>query len=310
MRRTIKRFFRLAALAVMLCCIFQAAGAETWYVENEWNYLDTAMDISHGIPEDADGDLGRIRRAGVLRVAADMESAPMNFIDPEASGDRQYAGLDMELARLIAEKMQVKLIIVPKKPIYKLPALTEDLADLTISAVVCTPGRALYYTLSKGYYDPDSGDPDIGILLREGTEITSLDDLENRIIVAESNSLQEAFGIAHITKYLEFRRVASIRNVYKMVEDGKAFAGIVSIRTAETYIRSHPDCGLRLAEGDELQFESEKQYRGYRVAAKKGETQLIGFVNGVINEAERQKLFEKWEADALERAEKLGLLGQ
>ena len=42
--------FLLTAMALALCCVFHAAGAETWYVENEWNYLDTSMDISGGIP--------------------------------------------------------------------------------------------------------------------------------------------------------------------------------------------------------------------------------------------------------------------
>lgn len=310
MRRNITCFIRLAVVTVMLCCAFQPAIADGWYVENEWNILETAMDISHGIPEDADGDLARIQRSGVLRVATDLDNPPMTFLDPEAEGDRQYAGVDMELARLIADKMGVQLVVVPKKSIYKLPALTEDLADLTISAIICTPGRALYYTLSKGYYKPEGEDKDIGILLREGTDITSLRELEDRIIVAESNSLHEAFGIAHIPDYIEFRRVGSIRNVYKMVADGKAFAGIVSIRTAETYISTHPDCGLHLAEGDDLRFSPEKQYQGYRVAAKKGETQLIAFVNGVINEAGGRMLLDQWGRESRERAEELGLLGQ
>ena len=310
MRRNYIRVICLLATAALLCCAIQAAGAETWYVENEWNYMDASMDVSKGIPEDASGALAQIQRKGVLRVATDLSCAPFNFTNPDGKGDKQYAGVDMELARLIAKKMGVELVIVPKKSIYKLPALSEDLADLTISTVACTPGRALYYTLSKGYYYPEGEDKDIGILVREETEISSMEDLRDKVIVAESNSVQEAFGAAHIEDYLEFRRASSVRNVYKMVADGRAFAGIVSIRIAETYIQNHPDCGLRVAEDKNLRFPVDSQYLGYRVAAKKGETQLIAFVNGVIDEAEKTKQFDKWNREATELATKLGLLGQ
>ena len=88
---------------------------------------------------------------------------------------------------------------------------------------------------------------------------------------------------------------------------GEADAGIVSIETANAYFLHEPDCGMCLAEG--LAFSPAEQYRGYRVAANKGETELIAFVNGVINEATANdnELLEKWLEEARNRAEALGL---
>ena len=316
MRRFIARLIRLAILTVMLCCAFHLAGAETWYVENDLNYLDTAMDVSNGIPEDADGDLGRIREKGVLRVAADFGNAPMCFEDPEAEGDDRYAGVDMELARLIAQKMGVKLVVIPKETIFMLPALIEDLCDLTISAIPYTPATALSYTLSNAYYYPEQGN-DVGILIREDETITSLTDLENKTIAAQSNSLEEVFAAAQISNYLEFRRPISARKVFEMVRDGTVYAGVVSTSVAEVYFQNNPDCGLRLVEAEELNdpenkvdFSLNKRYLGYRVAAKKGENWLIAFVNGVIDEANEEGLFDRWLKEAAERAGKLGLTGR
>lgn len=299
--------FRLMILLTTCCCIWQAAGADTVYVENEWNYMETAMDISKGIPEDADGDLARIERNGVLKVAADFDCAPLCFLDPEAEGDNQYAGLDMALAREIAKKMGVKLVIVPKKSIYKLPALMNDQVELTISAVTCTPGRALAYTMSNAYYSPETVEEDIGILVRKDKPITSLAELKNKKIAAQSNSVEEAFAAANqeLKECTEFIRPTSSRSVCDMVLDGTVDAGIVNIRIADTYFISGPDSELMLVEG--LQFPADEQYRGYRVAAKKGETQLIAFVNGVIEEAEKNGDLAKWLKEAKERAEELGL---
>ena len=316
MRRYIARLIRLAVLTVMICCAFHMAGAEAWYVENDLNYLDTAMDVSNGIPEDADGDLGRIRENGVLRVATDFGSAPMCFEDPEAEGDDRYAGVDMELARLIAQKMGVKLVVIPKETIFMLPALIEDLCDLTISAIPYTPATALSYTLSNAYYYPEQGN-DVGILVREDETVTSLKDLENKTIAAQSNSLEEVFAAAQISNYLEFRRPISARKVFEMVRDGTVYAGVVSTGVAEVYFQNNPDCGLRLIGAEELNdpenkadFSLDKRYLGYRVAAKKGENRLIAFVNGVIDEAKEEGLFDKWLKEADERAGKLGLTGQ
>ena len=295
--------FLLTAMVLAFCCVFHAAGAETWYVENEWNYLDIPMDISGGIPEDADGHLAQIERSGVLRVAMDLECPPMSFRDPNAEGDGQYAGADVQLARLIAEKLGAQLVIVPMQPTQKLPAVMEEQVDLTISAVSYTPGRALSYTLSKAYYDPEEA-PDIGILVREDAEIASLNDLENLDIAAASNSLQETFAAARIKNYHEFRRATSARAVFEMVAAGSVDAGIVSVRIAETYIRNNPDCGMRLVDG--LRFSPESQYLGYRVAAKKGETQLIAFVNAVIDEALQKGLVEEWVKEAAGQAERSG----
>lgn len=306
--RIIKRSaVRLILLAAVFCCIFCAAAADTLYVENEWNYLDTAMDPDNGIPEDAEGVLARIQRNGVLRVAADFECAPLNYIDPEAGESGRYAGLDMMLARKIAEKMGVELVIVPLKSTQKLSALLDDRCDLTVSAVSYTPERALYYTMSNGYYFPEDEEPDIGILIRKGETITSLKDLENKRIVAKSNTLQEAFAAENedLKRCEAFYRAASSRTVYEMVQNGEADAGIASIRIANTYFLNDPESQLCLAEG--LVFSPGERFLGYRVAAKKGETQLIAFVNGVIREAEENGELEKWLEEARERAEALGL---
>ena len=307
MRNITLSVIRIIIMIAVLCCFFHSAGADTWYVENEWNYLDTAMNPEEGIPEDANGVLSRIQRNGVLRVAVDLESAPLNFRDPTAEGDKQYAGLDMSLARRIAERMQVKLEIIPMKPTQKLLALLNDRCDLTISAVDYTPSRSLYYTLSKAYYIPENEKPDIGILIRAEETLTSLGELKNKRIAAQSSSLEEVFASEDedLKNCEVFYRTASSRAVYDMVRNGEADAGIVSIDTANAYFLHDPECGLRLAEG--LAFSPKEHYLGYRVAAKKGETDLIAFVNGVINEAKNEELLAKWLKEARNLAEALGL---
>lgn len=306
-----RQIIRIAAIllsgaALFLCLAAGNASEESYYVENEWNYADGAMDVDHGIPQNASGVLDRIRRKGVLRVATEPYFAPFEFIDPEQLEQRQYAGADMKLAALIAEKMGVSLQIVPMEFTQVLPALMENQCDLTISAIAFTPSRASAYAMSKGYYFPESTASTAFVIREEDREkITSVEALADRNIIAQSNSLQEALASKHIYNYREFRRVSSVQAVYEAVRKGKADAGIVDMETASNYIRNNPDAGLTLADG--LYFMLEEQFMGHRIVAKKGELQLIYFVNGVINEVLEDGTYLEWIREAQERADELGL---
>ena len=299
-----------AVFCLLLACFFaggfalESAGAEIqagWF-ENEWNFMEESMDIRDGIPKDAFGTLGRIQRSGVLRVAVNPDSAPRLFEDSTA-GEDGMAGADLMLARRIAERMDVKLQLIRLDATQILPSLTEDQCDLAISALRFTPGRGLSFTMSKGY-DFSEEEERIGILIREDGEVSSLQDLEGRILIAQRNSIPETLGAAHIRNYLEFRRTDSAQAVYEAVRDGKADAGLVPVSTAETWLLNHPEAGLRLTEG--LVFTPDEQYRGFRIAAKKGETQLIAFVNAVIDEVLGSGEYEAWLEQARKRAAELG----
>ena len=306
-----KHFFRASVslvlgAALLFAMAVQPAAAESYFVENEWNYVDGSIDVNHGIPDNATGVLDRIRRKGVLRVATEPYFAPFEFIDPEQLDQRQYVGADMKLAALIAEKMGVELEIVPLEFTQVLPALTENQCDLTVSAIAFTPSRASGYAMSKGYYFPETSASTTFVIREEDREkITSLEDLADKTIIAQSSSLQEALASKHIINYKEFRRVSSLQAVYEAVSRGKADAGIVDMETASNYIRNNKDSGLILADG--LYFILEEQHRGHRIAAKKGELQLIYFVNGVIDEVLEDGTYISWLQEAQKRAAELGI---
>lgn len=302
-----KRPVFLSVMILCICCLVLSALAEdTVYVENEWGFVDQSLDISKGIPDDASGVLDRIRRTGVLRVATEPYFAPQEFIDPDKEGQEQYAGADMNLAALIAERMGVSLEIIPMDFADVLPALAEDKCDLTISAIAFTPGRAGAYTLSKGYYFTESeASTTMMIRVADQEVITSLDDLDKKIIAAQSTSLQESLAIRHVNQYAEFRRLSSVQDVYDAVKNGTADAGFVDMETAQNYIKNNPDSGLMLV--STVQFSLEEQDLGDRICAKKGELQLICFVNGVIDEIIADKSYDKWIKEAEKRASELGL---
>jgi len=300
---------RAAALVLALFLGLGSALAEEeapLYQENEWNFVDGAMDISGGIPAEASGVLGDIRDAGVLRVATEPYFAPQEFIDPALEGQESYVGPDMELARMIALRMGVALEIVPMEFQDVLPAVAGRKCDLAISALSFTPGRASTYELSKGYYFAES-DAGSGIMIRaEDAEIiTSLEDLKDRNIMAQSGSVQESLMAEHVPYYREFRRVSTINEMYDALRRGETDAIALDSDTALYYLETPAGADFRLLGG--VSFPQDEPYRGDRVAGRKGELELMYFVNGVINELLESGQYLEWLAQAEKRAEELGL---
>ena len=281
-------------MAVLLLLPAGAAADETpRYMENEWNYVDGSMDVSGGIPENVTGRLAKIRSAGKLTVATSPYYPPQEFIDEAQTGMARFAGADMELARLIASRMGVELEIVPMEFADVLSSVASGSYDLAVSALSFTSGRAAVLEMSKGYYYSNE-QASSGILIREenAEAIQTVDDLAQRDIVAQSGSLQETIAAENIFYYRKFRRLPSAGEVYEAVMDGKADAGVVDIGIARVYIENHPGCGLMIV--PDVAFALQPQYTGDRIAAQKGEIELIYFVNGVIDEVLASGQYEAW----------------
>ena len=296
----------LVALAPALAESLEDWGADARFMENEWNYVDASLDASAGIPGDAAGVLADIRESGVLRVATEPYYPPQEFIDPDLDGQETYVGADMALARLIAQRMGVELQIVPMDFSEVLNAVSDGSCDLAISALSYTPGRAARITFSKGYYYADTR-AGSGLMIRaaDSDRITGVDSLVGRNIAAQSGSLQEAQMYENVFHYREFRRMASVQDLYDALMDGTVDAAMVDVTTGQAYIDANPRCGLMMV--PEAQFTLEEQFAGDRIAARKGEGQLIAFVNGVIDEVVDSGQYMAWYEEATQRANALGL---
>ena len=306
----LKRFFIINLIGLLLAIgttteLFAQESTEQ-YVRNEWNFIDRSMDISHGIPEDAGGVLGRIRDRRTLRIATEPYFPPQEFIDPTKVGSKRFVGSDIDLAQLIADRMGVTLEIVPMEFSEVLSSLDENTCDLAISALSFVPSRAAAYEMSKGYYFSENNSGN-GILIRseDQDKFQSIEDFSDKVIAAQRGSLQESLMAENFPGYKEFIRFKSTQEVYSALEDGKIDAAMVDIETAENYIEK--EAGIQLMLLPDFQFRLEEYYQGDRIAAKKGQLQLIYFVNAVIDEVLESGQYMEWYKEAEDLAQSLGL---
>ena len=74
--------------------------------------------------------LKQIEQRKVIRIAAPNDYPPFGF----AGTDMKPRGIDIEMAELIAQKLNVKLELVPVTGPNRVPYLQSGRADLTISS--------------------------------------------------------------------------------------------------------------------------------------------------------------------------------
>lgn len=251
----------------------------------------------------ASNRLEQIKQKGYIEVATEPYFAPNEFIDSTKTGDEQYVGADIELARYIADKLGVELRIVPLEFAAVLSSITEGKYDLAISALAYTPERAEAMTLSKGYYFAEN--EGYGFLVREEDmdKYPDAASFEDAVIVCQSGSLQEAYVTSQIPKCKEIKRVSATTDGFLMVQEGKADAAATYMGTARLYAEANP--GVVIA--NDFMFEVDKNTEGTRIGMPKDEPELEAAINEIIDEIIESGQFEEWMEEYSEYARNLGI---
>lgn len=264
-----------------------------------------SQDIN-GTTEEKSNRLEAIIKRGYIEVATEPYFAPFEFIDPSKQGGDQYVGSDIELAKYIAEELGVELKIVPLEFSAVLGSITEGKYDLAISALSFTPARAEAMNMSRGYYFAENA-PGHGLLIRKVDKdiISNPEDLSDKIVVAQSGSLQELFVNEQVPKFKEFKRVSETTDGFLMVQEGKADACAASIPMAQLYVEANPDANLMVVEG--FEFIMDEETAGTRIGVPKGEDELTEKINSIIDEVLESGVFEDWHIEYTEYAKSLGL---
>ena len=98
-------------------------------------------------PARAQTALDDVMAKKVLTVAIPTDSAPYGFVGT----DLQPQGLDIDVARLIAEKLGVKIELVPATSANRIPYLQTKKVDLVISTLGKNPDREKVIDFSIAY---------------------------------------------------------------------------------------------------------------------------------------------------------------
>lgn len=270
--------------------------------------ITTEAAATAGVKDHSSNRLEDILTRGYIEIATEPSFAPNEFIDPSKTGDDQYVGSDIELAKFIASELGVELRLKPMDFTSVLGSITAGKYDMAISALAYTPARAETMNLSKGYYY-GSDDPQTayGILIRkeDAEKIKSIEDLAELTVAAQNGSLQEMFVREQIPKYGKLNLVSSTNDAFLMVQTGRADAMAAALKMAQLYLDSNPDSGLMILPG--FYFTVDENTQGTRIGIPKGEDELTERINEIIDQVLEQDLYNKWYEEYKEYALTLGI---
>ncbi len=247
--------------------------------------------------------LAQIQDKGYIEMCTEPYFAPFEYVDPTQSGDAQYQGMDIEVARYIADKLGVDLKITALDYTAVLAGVADGKYDMAISAIAYSPARAEAMALSDVYYTTDTG---YGYLVRseDVDKYTDLDSLQDAVVITQSGSVQEALYNQYINGACkDFKLVSNMTDGYLAVAEGKADVCICSTASAGLYADANG--GLAIPE---FRFEVDPELDGVCVALPSKESDsLMEVVNQCIAELKESGQPEQWYSEYETAAAALGI---
>ena len=276
-------------LALVMALSLVACGAQPTTNDND----DTASGgDSAAEPANA---LEKIKADGVLTVALSPDFSPMEFVDSSKTGQDQYVGFDMTLAKYIAENLGVELVIEPMGFDASQTAVYTGSVPMSISGYSWTEDRAQNYELSDYYYAGENETRQALLIKKENADkYTSPEDLAGQDVGAQNASLQMQL----VTEQLADANPISIGDITVGVmelKSGNIEALAVAYGNAEMIVDANPDLAICTWE-----FDVKAEYSANVIMMQKGETELLDAVNAILAQAKEANLYDGWYKDAVE----------
>ena len=283
-----KKFMAMLLTLVMALSLV-ACGAQPTTNDND----DTASGgDSAAEPANA---LEKIKADGVLTVALSPDFSPMEFVDSSKTGQDQYVGFDITLAKYIAENLGVELVIEPMGFDASQTAVYTGSVPMSISGYSWTEDRAQNYELSDYYYAGENETRQALLIKKENADkYTSPDDLAGQDVGAQNASLQMQL----VTEQLTDANPISIGDITVGVmelKSGNIEALAVAYGNAEMIVDANPDLVICTWE-----FDVKAEYSANVIMMQKGETELLDAVNAILAQAKEANLYDGWYKDAVE----------
>ena len=254
--------------------------------------------VSDAAPTEAsaasNGVLDEIKASGELHITLSPDFAPMEFIDSSKDGQEQYVGLDVFLAKYIADYIGVKLVIEPMSFDACQTAVYTASVPMSVSGYVWTEERAESNEISDYYYDGDNKiEPVILIRTADAEKYTSSEDFNGVDVGAQNASLQMQL----VTSQLPDANPVAVGDVGTGVlelQNGSIEALAVAKGNAEIIMDANPDLVLCPWE-----FTITEETEAFVILITKGETALLNVVNEALAKAYSEGMYGAWHDEAV-----------
>ncbi len=200
---------------------------------------------------------------GKLHMSTNAEFAPYEYHEQD-----QIVGIDAEIARAIADKLELELVINDIAFDSVIPEVTSGKADIGMAAMTVTEDRKKNVDFSNSYASSKQV-----IIVKEGSDIQNSEGLKGKIVGVQLGTTGDIYASDIENATLE--RYSKGFELIQALSQGKVDAVIVDEQPAKYYTKGKIDLKIL----DEAFVEEE-----YAIALKKGNTVLAEKINKALEE--------------------------
>ena len=228
---------------------------------------------------------------GKLTVAISPDFAPMEFVDPTKDGQDMYVGFDVTLAKTVAEKLGLELVIMPMSFDACQTAVYAGTVAMSISGYSWTEERAENYNISNYYHAGDNEDEQILITLAaNGDKFATVEGLAGAKIGAQNASLQQSLTEEQLADN-ELILFTDLGTAVLQLKNGDFDCIAVADGNGEAIIAANPEIAK-----SGFSFVVDEKYTGNVILLQKGADDLTAKVNEILAETESQ--WDAWYEEA------------
>ena len=225
--------------------------------------------------------LADIEKNKLIKIAVPTDFPPYGFVGV----DLKPQGLDVDMANYIAEKMGVKIELVPVTSANRIPYLQSKKADLVISTLGKNPDREKVIDFTAAYSPFFQG-----IFAPKSIELKSMADLAGKSIAVTRGAIEDQELTKVAPGGVDIRRFEDNNATVSAFVSGQTQLIATGVSVAENMMQRNPRLGAeyKLLLKDSPNF----------IGVAKGEDALRTKVNAIIAQAKTagdlDKMAQKW----------------
>jgi glutamate transport system substrate-binding protein len=228
----------------------------------------------------ADTTLGKIQEKGEMTIGVKFDVPPFGVKNPQSG---EVEGFDVEMGKAVAAKLGVKPKFIEAISDNRIPFLEDGTADLILSTMTINEERVEQIEFSDPYFIARGR-----VLVPGDSSINGVADLAGKNVCTALGSTYEA-NLKKQAPDAKLKLVDSYSECLELVQNG----AVDAVSTDDVILTGMiiQDDTLKLV-GDQLTQEP------YGAGIKKGDAQMVDFVNGVFqglkDDGTWAKLHQEW----------------
>lgn len=233
---------------------------------------------ANAVAQETDNSLQAIKDRGELRVAVFSDKPPFGYVD--RAGKSQ--GYDIELAKELGKALfgsEDKVTYVLTEAQNRINVLDTNKVDITLANFTVTPARSEQVDFAEAYMKVA-----IGLVSPNGAPINDISELNGKTIIVNKGTTAETYFAKHHPE-VNLQKYDHNSEAFAALQDGRAVGLAHDNALLYAWAKNNPNFTVSLQKigPDDV----------IAPAVKKGNTELLNWVNAQISELQTQEFFHK-----------------